>query len=143
MRGTLGLAMKRFLLTSSILSLCLAGCAANTSQPPTEEGVPADTNMEENMMEGETMLVEYLCEAPGHMHPQGVLTAQYEDGVLVGWTCTLSSHHICTAPADGQWTECTFEPPGWPEPVREEFLNNPPPEESEEMYGEEYGEEAY
>lgn len=87
--------------------------------------------------------VEYFCEAKEHTHPLGVLTAEYEAGVLVRWRCTLSSHHICTAPADGVWTECTYEPPGWPEPVAQKFLQNPPEamdEESEDYDGEEYDE---
>ncbi len=93
-----------------------------------------DVEIEEEDEIGE---VEYFCEAKEHAHPIGVLTAEYEAGVLIRWRCTLSSHHICTAPADGVWTECTYEPPGWPEPVAPEFLKSPPPEvEDNDDYGE-------
>ncbi len=143
--------MRKTVLGLIAFSALLVGCAAGNSPDAegensadgavgVQEGAMLQEEEEEEIEEG------YFCEAPEHIHQRGMLTAEYEDGELVGWTCTLSSHHICTAPADGIWTECTFEPPGWPEPVTEEFLRNPPLEESDEdeEYEEydEYDEEA-
>ena len=48
-------------------------------------------------------------------------------GTVIGWTCTISSHKICTAGPDGRWKECTFSPKfiPWPAPVPRHILNKP------------------
>ena len=142
-------------LFATCFCIFLAGCSpANPTQvndAPEEEKIPVaeevEVTEEESEGEYEEASIDYFCEAKDHVHPRGTLTAHYKGGILTGWTCTLSSHHICTAPPDGVWTECTYEPPGWPEPVAQEFLRNPPPAESEEdeeydEYDEEDGEEV-
>jgi hypothetical protein len=66
------------------------------------------------------------CGSETHGH-NGLLEAEFNPGnQLTGWKCTITSHDVCTAGADGIWTSCTYPPDrGWPAPVPQEALQNP------------------
>ena len=113
--------------------LLFSGCSASTEPRETEMN-EIETKMEE-YSDSQTPPVAVddskLCGNPNnHNSENGQLTVTLDDaGKPKSWTCIFDAHTICSAGADGVWTECTFGPDmmEWPLPVRAELLADPSP----------------